>query len=174
MKPRGDIHAIAEGFSRHRRFYSSLLHQPVSAKRVISEGGFRELSSHCARRTAALGNAPGSRMARSGRPWAPDLNQVRSSFRLYHDPLAGRFRAVQPRVYELARPVAILGRSATKSGLSCVAQNAAPKILMAPSSASNVHRRSRDDAARAAQTIHRAQGSVWSARSRSTLLPPNL
>src|SRR5208337_412865 len=44
------------------------------------------------------------------------------------------------------RPVAILGHSPTKR-VPCAAQNAAPKILTAPSSVSNVHRRSRDDAA---------------------------
>src|SRR5271170_5214499 len=59
-----------------------------------------------------------------------------------------------------------------ENGVPCVAQNAAPKILMAPSSASDADRRSRDDAARAAQRIHRAQTSASSARSRSTFLPP--
>src|SRR5208337_4853164 len=44
------------------------------------------------------------------------------------------------------RPVAILGHSPTKR-VPCAAQNAAPKILTAPSSVSNVHRCSRDDAA---------------------------
>jgi hypothetical protein len=45
-------------------------------------------------------------------------------------------------------------------------KSATPKIQTAPSSVSNVHRRSRDDAAHAAQKIRRAQSSAWSARSR--------
>jgi hypothetical protein len=47
----------------------------------------------------------------------------------YGEPLFERFR-YSVRVYEFARSAAILGRFAHETYLPCVAQSAAPKILM--------------------------------------------
>lgn len=76
-----------------------------------------EPSSRSSPRIAALGTALGNRIARSERRSGRDRSQVRASHHLYHDQLSAGFRtaAVQGfRIYELARPVAILGRPPTK------------------------------------------------------------
>lgn len=114
----GLVAAARCAWSRPRLRLRAIAVLGLAVAKFDSADGFvvlEELSSRSSPRIVRLGAAPGSRIARSEWPSAPDRHQAHSIVSVSITISCRRFcAAVRVRVYELTRPVAILGPSLTK------------------------------------------------------------